>query len=333
VNRKAFAVSLGAALVAFPRVARATGGLEIGGPVKEPAVRILLASGPNIPPPKQLDAWYFAWNGRTYRGGYAFVPLPGGKQGLIDVVPLDSYLYGVVSTELSPAWPSEAQKAQAILARTFVTTKLRPEKPYDVVATDSDQHYGGIEGESVEGRAAVDTTAGKIVTYAKSPAQVYYSSCCGGRTADAAEIWGGSKVPYLRSIADPHCVGTPDYRWETRVAYDGVQRRFDLARAGALRSVQLRDLGSSLRPKALTFAGSSANVDVSTDAFRAAVGYGVVRSTFLRSVTLSGEELVVAGNGFGHGVGMCQHGARAMAASGASAVEIIAFYFPNTALG
>jgi stage II sporulation protein D len=323
---------MGAALVAFPGVARATGGREIGGPVQEPAVRILLASGANIPPPKQLDAWYFAWNGRTYRGGFTFVPLPSGRQGLIDVVPLDSYLYGVVSTEVSPAWPSEALKAQAILARTYVTTKLHADKPYDVVATDSDQHYGGIEGESVQGRAAVDATAGTVVTYAKAPAHVFFSACCGGRTADSADVWGSS-IPYLRSFADPHCAGTPEFRWEARVAYGDVQRRFDLARAGAIRSVQLRDLGSSGRPKELAFAGSAATIGVSTDAFRSAAGHAVIRSTFLRGVTPAGDDLVVTGNGFGHGVGMCQWGAREMAAAGASAADIIAFYFPKTALG
>ncbi len=323
---------MGAALVALPRVARATGGLDVGGAVKEPAVRILLASGANIPPPDQLDAWYFAWNGRTYRGGFAFVPLLGGKQGLIDVVPLDSYLYGVVSSEVSPAWPAEAQKAQAILARTYVTTKLRPDKPYDVVATDSDQHYGGIDGESVEGRGAVDATAGKIVTYAGSIAHVAFSACCGGRTADSADVWSAS-VPYLLSFADPHCAGTPAYRWEARVPYAAVQQRLDLGRAGALRSVQLRELGSSLRPRQLAFAGSAATVEVGTDQFRSAAGAAVVRSTFLRGVTPSGDDLLVTGNGRGHGVGMCQWGAREMAAAGSSAAEIVAFYFPKTALG
>src|ERR1700686_730246 len=175
---------MGAAVVALPRVARATGGLKVGGPVKEPVVRILLASGANIAPAKQLDELYFSWSGRTYRGGFALVPLPGNRAGLIDFVPLDSYLYGVVSAEVSPAWPSEAQKAQAILARTYVTTKLRPDKPYDVVASNSDQQYGGIQSESVEGRAAVDATAGKFVLYSGAVAHVAYSSCCGGRTAD-----------------------------------------------------------------------------------------------------------------------------------------------------
>jgi len=318
---------MGAALVALPRVARATGGLDVGGPVKEPAVRILLASGDDVALPKQLDAWYFSWNGRTYRGGFAFVPLPGNRRGLVDVVPLDSYLYGVVSAEVSPAWPAEAQKAQAILARTYVTTKLRPDKPYDVVASTSDQHYGGIQSETVEGRAAVDATAGKFVLYAGATAEVAYSSCCGGRTADSADVWRAS-VPYLRSFADPHCAGTPEYRWEARFAYGSVQRRLDLPRA--LRAVELRELGNSERPKQLAFAGDAATIEVKTDAFRAAAGYAVVRSTFLRSVTPAGDELVVAGNGRGHGVGMCQWGAREMAAAGASVADIIAFYFPST---
>ena len=322
---------MGAALVAVPGVARATGGLKVGGPVREPVVRILLASGNNIPAAQQLDAWYFSWNGRTYRGAFALVSLSGNKQGLIDFVPLDSYLYGVVSAEVSPAWPSEAQKAQAILARTYVTTKLRPDKPYDVVATDSDQHYGGIQSESVEGRAAVDATAGRLVIYAKAPAQVAYSSCCGGRTADPAEVWRSS-VPYLRSFADPHCAGTPEYRWDERVSYDAVRSSLDLPRAGSLRAVELRHVGPSGRPKELAFTGSSATVEVETSAFRAAAGLKAVRSTFLRGVTPAGDDLIVAGNGRGHGVGMCQWGARAMAAGGASAADIIAFYFPKTAI-
>ena len=331
MNRSAFAASIGAALVALPRVARATGGLKVGGPVKEPVVRILLASGANIAPAKQLDEWYFSWSGRTYRGAFVLVPLPGNRSGLIDFAPLDSYLYGVVSAEVSPAWPSEAQRAQAILARTYVTTKLRPDKPYDVVATDSDQHYGGIQSESVEGRAAVDATAGKLVTYARAPAQVAYSSCCGGRTADPADVWRSS-IPYLRSFVDPHCAGTPEYRWDARVSYDAVRHRLDLPRSGSLRAVELRQLGSSGRPRELAFTGSAATVDVETGAFRAAAGLSVVRSTFLRGVTPAGNELVVAGNGRGHGVGMCQWGARAMAAAGASAAEIIAFYFPKTSI-
>jgi stage II sporulation protein D len=331
VNRKAFAASIGAAIVGFPQIARATGGLEIGGRVSEPAVRVLLARGSNIPMPAQLDAWHFLWSGETYRGDFAFVRLADGKQGLINVLPLDSYLYGVSGAEVSTTWPSEVQKAQAILSRTYVMRRSRVDRPYDVLATDGDQSYCGIDGESVERHAAVDMTAGKIVTYEKRPASVAFSACCGGRTADPGDA-GPASVPYLRSFVDPHCVGTLYHHWEVRVPYASIAGRLDLERAGALRSVTLRNFGNGLRPRQLRFAGTDATIDVDVDTFRAAAGFRVVRSTFLRAITPTGRELLVGGNGFGHGVGMCQWGARAMAASGASAAEIIAFYFPKTAI-
>jgi stage II sporulation protein D len=328
VNRREFAASLGAAAVFFPGRVLATGGVESGGNAKETLVRVLLASGSDIASPRQLDAWHFAWNGRTYRGGFAIVPLENGKQGLVDALPLDSYLYGVVSREVSSAWPLAALQAQAILARTYVATKLRPDKQYDVVVGASNQQFGAIESETVEARAAVDATAGRLVTYRGQTASVAYSACCGGRTADPADVWHSS-IPYLRSMVDPHCAGSPGYRWETNVDCDALGS-LNLARCGTLRSVEMRGMTGSGRPRQLAFNGTATTVQVDTDSFRAAAGMSVVRSTYLRSILPNGNTLDIAGNGSGHGVGMCQWGARAMAATGASAADIIAFYFPTT---
>jgi len=172
VNRREFAATIGAAAILFPKRALATGGLVRGEPAKQTLVRVLLASGADIPPAHQLDAWHFAWNGRTYRGSIAMIELADGKPGLVDAVPLDAYLYGVVSREISPAWPVAALQAQAILARTYVETKLQPEKPYDVVGSERDQRFGGIENETVEARDSVDATAGQLVTYRGETARV-----------------------------------------------------------------------------------------------------------------------------------------------------------------
>jgi len=285
-----------------------------------------------MPMAKQLDAWHFAWNGGTYRGDFAYVPLGGGEGGLVGTLPLDSYLYGVVGSGVSPAWPREAQKAQAIVARSYVMLRLGADKAYDIVATDGDQRYGGMQNESVEGRAAVDSTAGKVVNYNRAPARVAYSACCGGRTSEAADI-GGSSVPYMRSFPDPYCADTLYHHWEVRVPYASIASRLDLTRAGSLRSVQVGDFDGSMRPRHLTFAGSAATVDIGTLAFQVAAGASVVHSCYLHSVIPSRDELVVAGNGSGHGVGLCQWGARTMATQGASAAEILAFYFPKTAIG
>jgi stage II sporulation protein D len=335
MERRAFITLAGAALVGFPRVARATGGLDIAAPESQHAVRVLLASGA-FDAPEPVDSWHFAWNGRTYRGAFDTVTLPDGRRGLLNTLPLDAYLYGVLSKEVSASWAPGAQQAQALVARTYAFLKLRPDRSYDVVAGESDQLYGGIESETVEGRAAVDATAGTIVTYAGLPARVAYSACCGGRTADAGDVWN-TPVPYLTSIVDPHCVGTPGFAWQVDVPCGQVASAFGSAFAGIgkLRSVDVRCDDPSARPRGIAFVGASSTFETTPKAFRNALGPSVIRSAFVHEVSVEGDgtALSVAGTGHGHGVGLCQWGTRVMGSQGASGADIVAFYLPGTALG
>jgi len=326
----------GSALVASPRVARATGGLDVTAtPEAQHQVRVLLASGA-FPEPQALDAWHFGWNGRTYRGTSEVVALPDGRRALLNMLPLDAYLSGVISKEISASWAPSAQQAQAIVSRTYALLKLHPEKAYDVVASESDQVYGGIEGETVEGRAAVDATAGAILVYAGRPAHVVYSACCGGRTADAADVWGAS-YPYLPSIVDPNCLGTPAFNWNATVALDAVAAAFGspFTDVGPLRSVRIESDDPNDRPRNIAFVGNASSFETSPKAFRASLGPSVVRSTFLHALTIAdgGASLAVWGTGRGHGVGMCQWGARELGERGASAQDIVGFYFPGTTFG
>ena len=326
----------GSALVAFPSVARATGGLDIAGPSADHSIRVLLATdAPASPSP--IDAWHFAWAGKTYRGAASLVPLPGGGTGLVNTLPIDAYLSGVLGKEISASWAPGAQRAQAIVSRTYVLGKLRPEKPYDVTASESDQRYDGIENESVEGRGAVDATSGTIVTYAGLAAHVAYSACCGGRTADAADVWN-TPYPYLTSVLDPNCAGTPAYAWESEIATSLVETalRAQLTAVGTLRDVRVRAaVDPTERPQAIVFTGERDELEIAPTAFRASVGPRVVHSAFVReaSLTNDGRSLALGGTGRGHGVGLCQWGTRVMGDRGATATEILAFYLPGTALG
>ncbi|MBD5654157.1 MAG: SpoIID/LytB domain-containing protein [Candidatus Eremiobacteraeota bacterium] len=334
MDRLAFITLSGAALVGLPRVAEATGGVDIAGPAAQHSMRVLLAGG-TFAPPQQLDAWHFGWDGRTYRGTFSTVRLDDGRDGLLNTLPLDAYLYGVLSKEVSPSWSSGAQQAQAIVARTYALGRLRPAKPYDVVASESDQRYGGIESESVEGRAAIDATGGIVVTYGAAPARMAYSSCCGGKTADAAEAWK-TPYPYLAGVIDPHCSGTPNYDWRIDVPLSLVQSAFggQLAAAGALRSVALEGAtGPTDRPRSIDFVGDASTFVTTPSAFRASLGATVIRSTFVRVASLERDTLSLTGTGRGHGVGMCQWGARVMGEAGSTAQDIVAFYFPGTSLG
>ncbi|MBC5800806.1 MAG: SpoIID/LytB domain-containing protein [Candidatus Eremiobacteraeota bacterium] len=321
---------------AWPRVARATGGLDIE--EQTPAlhqVRVLLGSGV-YGAPQQLDAWHFLWNGATYRGTAATVVLPDRRSGLVATLPLDDYLYGVLSKEIGAAWSPASQQAQAIVARTYALHKLRPDKPYDVTAGDADQNYGGFASETDQGRAAVDATAGVIVTYGGVPARVAYSACCGGRTADAGDVWG-TPYPYLVSIVDPNCVGTPNFDWHADVPVDLLNRTLGsgFTNAGALRGVSLRVDAPNARPRAIDFTGTVTNFETPVTHFRDAVGPATVRSTFVHTAALDNQGTTVAltGTGHGHGVGLCQWGARMLGEGGANAAQIVAFYFPGTSFG
>jgi stage II sporulation protein D len=332
VIRRAF-VALGASgLVAYPRIARATGGLDIADPEPDVSIRVLLAAGP-FAAPQPIDAWHFAWDGRTYRGTFTTVALEDGRDGLLNVLPLDAYLAGVINREMPAGWPSEAQRAQAIVSRTYVLGRLRPAKSYDVAASESDQKYGGIEGETLAGKAAVDATSGAILSYAGAPAHVAYSSCCGGRTAAAGDVWN-TPFPYLTSVDDPHCATSPGYEWTVDVGASAVARAFgaSFADIGDLRSVELHATAPDARPDAIVFVGNRSSFSTTPTVFRSAIGTMLVRSTFVRSIALGNRAALVSiiGTGHGHGVGLCQWGARQYAQDGALASDILAFYFPGT---
>ncbi len=337
-NRRYFIVGATAALSALavrPRAVLATGGLDVTDGEADHQMRVLLATG-SYPPAQQIDSWHFAWNGRTFRGTFTSVPLPDGRSALLNILPLDAYLYGVLSKEVSAAWAPAAQQAQAIVSRTYALMKLRPQKPYDVTSGDADQNYGGIESETVEGRAAVDATASTIVTFNALPAHVAYSSCCGGRTADAGNVWD-TPYPYLTSVVDTNCAVTPNFNWQVEVPLHAVEDalRREIAGCGKVHEVQLRVDAPGVRPRSIAFVGDASTVETPMQAFRTAVGVGIVRSTFVHNAVLSsgGASLALSGTGRGHGVGLCQWGARVLGQTGASAQDIIAFYLPGTSLG
>ena len=228
-----------------------------------------------------------------------------------------------------------AQEAQAIVARTYALGKAagrrKPTTSSRAKAISATAAFRG--GDGAKAVPPVDAaTAGKIVTYLDAPAHVAYGSCCGGHSADAASVWGTS-FPYLRGVADSNCAGTPEYRWQLDLSQAALAT--ELGRPfegiGDLQSAALRGLDEGGRPHDLALTGSAGSLVVATRAFRDSLGTSLVRSTFL-SVAVRGGGIHVDGAGRGHGVGLCQWGARVLGATW-NAADIVAFYFPGTSLG
>jgi stage II sporulation protein D len=260
------------------------------------------------------------------------VLLPDGSIVTLD---LETYLYGVVPIETSASWPAAALQAQAIIARTYALQKRTLSRAYDLVSTDADQRYGGPGAARPATTAAVDATRGQTLGYRGGTASVFYSSCCGGHSADAAALWGHADLPYLRGVADgAYCTASPDYRWQRSVPIDRARAALgDLA--GTPVSAQLDAPDASGRPHSIAFRDDTgAQAVVSVGDLRTRLGADTVRSLWLRNIVFDRTQavplVVIEGSGRGHGVGLCQWGARGMALAGAGVRDILAQYFPGT---
>jgi len=297
----------------------ATGGLDIWEP-PDPE----LPSSPPTPAPLQ--------------------PPPGNSivrvqlaDGTIETLDVEKYLYGVVPLESPPSWPVAALQAQAIVARTYVLQKRTLSRPFDVLASDADQRYGGVAAEHPASSAAVDATRGQTLAYLGGPASVFYSSCCGGHSADADELWGRAGLPYLRGVDDPYCTASPDYRWQRSLPLDRARAALADRLTGPPVDAVLDDPDDSGRPRTVTFhADGGVALALSVSDVRRRFGAETVRSLWLREIDFDRTQavplVVIEGSGRGHGVGLCQWGARGMALNGAGAAAILAHFFPGTAV-
>lgn len=349
--RRSELIALGATSLlaaSLPRAAAATGGLDpdlgtpppqIGVPAStNPSVRVLLVSNADpqrLTPLGASDT--FSYAGKSYRGGASIVDGPNRRPALVATLPIDAYLYGVVPLEIGRGWPDFALQVQAIVARTYALSHRVNGRNYDLVANTGDQDWGGMEAESPQTNAAVDATEGQVVTYAGGLASVFYSACCGGHTADVSGLWGGVDLPYLRGVADPYCMASCPYAsWSATITVGTLLAAAGPkgAALGPLQSIALTPPGSDGRP-AVHLLGASGSLDVSAALVRRVAGPGVLRSTLWRTLTVLGDPtqattaLRIEGSGSGHGVGLCQWGARVLAQEGRSPRDIVSFYFPG----
>ncbi len=147
---------------------------------------------------RTFDKGFVSAKGKWYRG-VIMIQNKNGKLTVINNVPLEDYIKGVVPSEMPSGWAAEAHKAQAIAARSYALANLgkRAQYGYDLKDTPEDQAYGGASKETPDTNYAVDQTKGIVLTYNMKVINAYYSASAGGQTS--ADNWG-STLPYLRSV-------------------------------------------------------------------------------------------------------------------------------------
>jgi stage II sporulation protein D len=239
-----------------------------------------------------------------------------------------------------------------VVSRTYALRNLGRwrSEGFDLYATVFDQVYAGASSETPEGRAAVESTRGQVLTWNGSPIDAFFFSTCGGRTETGVNVFRGADVPYLQSVSDlapsgaAYCAISPRYRWREEWTGDGVRavlRRslpavlgLDASRVDHLRDIRIAGRTASDRVALLTLLLGRESLDVEGRTVRQVLRTSsgeILRSTaFTLDVWRSGDRVtrvVAEGSGNGHGVGLCQWGAVGRARAGQDYQQILAAYY------
>ncbi len=277
--------------------------------------------------------------GQTYRGSIIIERDAENSLTVINVLDLEQYLYSVVGSEVAASTPASALQAQAVVARTYAVAHLGAHEDlgFDLRAGDQDQAYNGVQAESESVVNAVDATRGVVMLYGNQLAQAYYSACDGGFTSDGHGL--NDPQPYLQAVRDPYCPLSPYMQWSAAIPVstfvDSLNDRGitqPALSAGELRDVRAGDVDSSGRLQTVKLLTTRGTISIAGTTFRLAAGNRVVKSTRIFALSLGGGVIHASGAGYGHGVGMCQLGARGMAESGLGVYAILDFYYPGVVL-
>ena len=276
--------------------------------------------------------------GNYYRGALILRLDPGQTLTIVEEASIEEYLEGVLPHEMNPEWPLEALKAQAVVARTFTYANLGKfhKDGFDLTSDTRSQVYKGMTDVNENVRAAVRQTRGEVLGWKGKLLRVYYHACCGGATTDAGAAWGGEgEIPRpLRGVRDPWCATSPHMKWVAYFAWADLTAAISERRMlnGPLKSLRIgaRDAAGYVRTFLARAGGETVKVKGST--LRGSLGSGELKSVRIRSVRILRKGVEFVGGGSGHGVGLCQWGARRQAEKGRSYSRILGFYFPGSEL-
>jgi stage II sporulation protein D len=248
----------------------------------------------------------------------------------INTLPIEEYLYGVVSCEIGEADESEYQaiKAQAVCARSYTMSLLGVRNDFDLYGSYLyDQEYQGSSREYPLVIKAVNETRGEIMQYKDAPILAQYHACCGGRTT-------AGRYPYLQSIIDapyhsnhekPYCKDSPYFEWNIKIPRDSFDSAI-LKLAGITYKFRFNPkLEINKKTKRAQYFKFKAEKEykVSAESFRKALN---LKSTFY-SCKIKNDWVEINGHGWGHGIGLCQYGAMGMAQEKISYKNILKHYY------
>ena len=294
---------------------------------------------------------------RQYPGIFRLEPLSNEGSGawdLINEVPIEQYLPGVLSGELYADWHQQTYEAQAIAARSYAINEILSRigrSHFDVESSVRSQVYQGTTTNK-EALVSVQQTHGEVLSYQGRLVPGYYASCCGGQPALASEAIGPNPINEIAPLnghgPPAQCYQASVFHWTRKTTRQLVEERLrifgkshdkeELARLGQLKAIEVKSVNPFGRARSMVISDQQGRaIEISAAQLRRALmrgdSEGGQASLQLLSenirIKVDGDLIGIEGWGFGHGVGLCQYGAQAMARAGQEAHAIVEFYYPG----
>jgi stage II sporulation protein D len=261
---------------------------------------------------------------KTLKGELSVFLFPGSLM-ILNIIDIETYLPGAVRAEAGSKGPSEYFRTQAIIARTFVYRHLERHKldGYNLCDDVHCQVFSGMITEQVITDACRSTDGLVLVDKDSMLIVSAFHANCGGHTVSSEDVWVTAE-PYLTSIKDDYCLSGKPLVWERKIQA-GEWKSFLSSKGIAFTPDTIKipkAAGQLTRQQYYIINGVSVAAEDIRERFR-------LKSTFFR-ITKTGDNVLINGNGYGHGVGLCQDGARVMASRGMTYRDITGFYYHGT---
>lgn len=272
------------------------------------------------------------FNGKTYNGTFFLYRTATGLD-IINVLPLEDYIYCVLRTEGWPGWSKEVYKVFAIACRSYAIYQIRQarrqHKHYHIRATNAHQTYSGTHSCPVI-KAAVEETEGIVLTYHKEPIAALYDACCGGIIP--AHIKHGInfvEAPYLaRTYPCTYCKGLKIFSWSKEIPLSTFKAKVRSA-IPELESVDDINVTTDQAGVVQKVIITDDDQHYCLDGKKLYSLFPSVKS-FAFTCTKKRNKIVLQGRGYGHHFGLCQWGAHELVNQGWHYKKILKFYYPET---
>jgi len=272
----------------------------------------------------------FRINGESFRGSI-FLIQKSNRILLVNVIDLEDYLKGMLATEINSYWSVESLKAQAVASRTYAMyMKDHPRSAdYDLERTISDQVYGGLNSENTKTSKAIKETEGQFLGEAGKPIKAFFHARCGGSTETPETVWNHKGKQNHESVECPFCQKNPQ-PWTTTIDAQTLAEKLGVIPFRKF-SVEVTQRTEGNRISEFLVVAGKKKIRMNANDFRARLGYKRLKST-LFEWKQKAQQIIFSGVGSGHGVGMCQWGAKHLAETGNNYQQILTHYYPRSTL-